>query len=67
MVDRIISRRRKIVTPLIIEHPGAVSGGDFAAPIAGTRIRHDDLIDEPGNRLQTRAEVVFLVSDDQSR
>ena len=40
---------------------GAVSGGDFAAPIAGTRIRDNDLVDELGNRLETGAEVVFLV------
>ena len=67
LVDRIISRRREIVMPLIIENAGAVRRGDLTAAITGTRIRHDNLVDEPRDRLQTGADVVFFVSDDQSR
>ena len=67
LVDRIVSRRREIVMPLIIEHAGAVGRRDLAAAITGTRIRHDNLVHEPRDRLQTGADVVFLVSDYQSR
>src|SRR5690348_12873588 len=66
LADRMISRRREIVMPLIIEHASAIRRCNLAASIAGPGIGDDDLIDEPANGPQTGADVVLLVSDDKS-
>ncbi len=65
VLDRVVSRRGKIVSPLVLDEPGTVSNGDFPAVVAGPGVDDDDFIDQAGNRLQTATEVLFLVADNQ--
>jgi hypothetical protein len=67
VVDRMVSRRGKIVLPLVIDKPGRVGSRDVPAAIAGPGIDDDDFIDEAGDLPQTAAEVFFLVANNESR
>ena len=58
---------RQVVDPLEVEDDAPVPPRDPPGRVGRSRVDHDDLIDEPGQGTQARAEVSRFVLDDQAR
>jgi len=55
----------KIVAPGKIEHPRPAPRRHLARPVRRAGVHHDNLIAQPLDRIQTPAQRLLLVADDQ--